>query len=172
MIDRAWWFSSEQENDIRNVKVPYPIATGKKQQQAMQSIMLSCPSEYILGLKRFALLSAEFCSTYPIHCVLRGAQEHIDQLLARHPEERKSEAGRELTFDPGDGSARCTGPVTDQQTALRNICGCMYRRSKLREHRWLYICAISISNLIIHAIKSSGSLQIQLLVPQPWTAMA
>lgn len=77
----------------------------------MQSIMLSCPSEYILGLKRFALLSAEFCSTYPIHCVLRGAQEHIDQLLARHPEERKSEAGRELTFDPGDGAHAAPGPL-------------------------------------------------------------
>lgn len=93
----------------------------------MRSILLSCLSIYVLGLKRFALLLVEFCSTNPMHCVLPGAQEHLHQLLARHPEQRKSEAGRELTFDPGNGSARCTGAVTGQQTPLRELdCGFPY----------------------------------------------
>lgn len=90
----------------------------------MQSILLSCPSVYVLRLRRFALLLVDFCSTNPIHCVLHEAQEHIHQLLARHPEQRKSEAARELTFYPGNGSARCIGAVTGQQTALRKLdCG-------------------------------------------------
>lgn len=87
----------------------------------MRSILLSCLSIYVPGLKRFALLLVDF---NPVHCVLDGAQEHLHQLLARHPEQRKSEAGRELIFDPGNGGARCTGAVTGQQTPLRKLdCG-------------------------------------------------
>lgn len=79
----------------------------------MPLILLWYP--YIFGGSKCSalLLVVLLCSTNPMHCVLHGAQEHLHPLLAGHPKQRKSEAGRELPFNSGDG-ARCTGAVTGQ----------------------------------------------------------
>lgn len=54
-----------------------------------------------------------------MHCVLHGAQEHLHPLLARHAEQRKSEAGRELTFNPGNGGTLHRGRYGSASAAAK-----------------------------------------------------